>query len=144
MAAYRRPESVLVVVHSGRSVLVMLRVQPFNFWQSVTGSLEAGEQPADTAVRELAEETGLRVPGWIEPTGIVREFEIDPRWRKRYAPGVTVNREHEFRLALPGTPGIRLDAHEHSAYKWLDIDEAIETVWSFTNREALEALRSEL
>lgn len=144
MAAYRRPESVLVVVHSGRSVLVMLRVQPFNFWQSVTGSLEVGEQPADTAVRELAEETGLSPYDVIEPTGVVREFEIDPRWRIRYAPGITVNREHEFRLALPDTPRIQLDPQEHSAYRWVDIDEAIETVWSFTNREALEALRSEL
>ena len=141
MAAHRRPESVLVVVHSGRSVLVMLRVQPFNFWQSVTGSLEPGEDPTDTALRELKEETGIDATPHIVPTGVVREFVIDPRWRSRYAPGVTTNREHEFRLALPDTQAVSLDPHEHSEYRWLDIDEAIETVWSYTNREALEALR---
>ena len=144
MAAHRRPESVLVVVHSARSVLLMLRVQPFNFWQSVTGSLEPGEAPADTAFRELREETGIAAPRSIESTGVVREFEIDPRWRERYAPGVAINREHEFRLALPDTQIIQLDHLEHSEYRWLDIDEAIETVWSSTNREALEALRAEL
>ncbi len=144
MAAHRRPESVLVVVHSGRSVLMMLRVLPFEFWQSVTGSLEPGEDPIDTALRELKEETGIDAAPNIVTTGVVREFVIDPRWRDRYAPGVTTNQEHEFRLALPDAQAVTLDAHEHSEYRWLDIDEAIETVWSYTNREALEALRREL
>ena len=144
MAAYRRPESVLVVVHSGRSVLVMLRVQPFNFWQSVTGSLEPGEDPAETALRELKEETGIDATPSLVSTGVVREFVIDPRWRNRYAPGVTRNQEHEFRLALPEAAAVTLDPGEHSEYRWLDIDEAIELVWSYTNREALEALRLDI
>lgn len=144
MAACRRPESVIVVVHAGRSVLLLRRVQPFAFWQSVTGSLEPDETAIETAVRELAEETGLASADRLVDTGVSREFDIDPRWRDRYLPGVTRNREHEFRLPLGSRADIRLDPAEHSAFRWLDIDDAVDLVWSATNRAALESLRCDL
>jgi len=57
---YKRPESVLVVIHTPRGeVLLLRRRQPADFWQSVTGSLEWGESTAQAARRELAEETGF-------------------------------------------------------------------------------------
>ena len=58
--SHKRPESVLVVVYSADSQVLMLRRhEPPTFWQSVTGSLEWGEQPEQAARRELVEETGL-------------------------------------------------------------------------------------
>lgn len=144
MAAFRRPESVLVVVHAGRRVLLLRRRAPFEFWQSVTGSLEPGESPADTARREIVEETGLAPDDRLEATGLSREFIIDPRWRDRYEPGVTRNVEYEFRWALDEPADIRLDGDEHGEYRWVDVDDAIDLVWSTTNRDALVALRAGL
>ena len=144
MAAYRRPESVIVVIHSGRQVLLLRRVHPFAFWQSVTGSLEANENAAETARREVFEETGLRAGDRLVDTCTVREFTIDPRWRGRYAPGVTENTEYEFRLHIPEPAPVTLDPQEHSDSRWVDIDAAIGLVWSTTNKAALEALRVEL
>ena len=61
-AAYKRPESVLVVVLTWPGEFLLLRrSEPAGFWQSVTGSLEAGEGARLAAVRELREETGLQV-----------------------------------------------------------------------------------
>ena len=57
---YKRPVSVLVVIHhQHRQFLMLQRVDNPEFWQSVTGSLEADEAPIEAAVRELCEETGL-------------------------------------------------------------------------------------
>jgi len=140
VADYRRPESVLVVVHAGPKVLLLRRVRPFDFWQSVTGSLEPGESPREAAIREVSEETGLSVGTELVETGVTRSFLIDPRWRNRYAPGVTENLEYEFRLALTEPESIRLDRAEHSAFEWVGIDEAIRRVWSDTNQAALEVL----
>ena len=58
---FKRPESVLVVVYTRTGkVLLLRRADHPEFWQSVTGSMEWGdEQPAETAVRELREETGI-------------------------------------------------------------------------------------
>jgi len=142
---FRRPESVLVVVYTEQAEILLLeRVRPFSFWQSVTGTLGPGEQPLETAVREVREETGFPDGSRIIETGISRVFEIDPRWRHRYAPGTLHNTEYEFRCRLPAAVSVTIDPREHVAYRWLDIDSAIEAVWSWTNREALERLRDEL
>lgn len=73
------PESVLVVIHTpALDVLVIKRADQPDFWQSVTGSKDALDEPiAQVAAREVAEETGIVVggPGSRLPrssTGITR------------------------------------------------------------------------
>lgn len=145
VTAHRRPESVIVIVYNdGGETLLLQRVQPFSFWQSITGSLDAGESPVETAQRELREETGLVDAGILIDSQQARTFTIDPRWRNRYAPGVAENTEHEFRYRLDGRVEIRIDKTEHDRFRWLPIDDAIAAVWSWTNKAALQALQSEL
>ena len=137
--------SVLVVVYTDNAdILLLKRSQPFAFWQSVTGSLEAGESHAGAAQRELLEETGLTSEGKLIDTGIARTFTIDPRWRDRYAADITENTEHEWHYRLPAVVDINIDSAEHSAYRWFAIDAAIEAVWSWTNKEALRAVKATL
>ncbi|MDX1405631.1 MAG: dihydroneopterin triphosphate diphosphatase [Woeseiaceae bacterium] len=136
--------SVLVVVYSDDAKVLLLRRRlPFDFWQSVTGSLRNGESPCDAARRELKEETGLDSEGVLEDSGISRRFTIDPRWRDRYPQGVVENTEHEWRYRLPAPVEVFINDEEHSEYRWAGIDEAIGAVWSWTNRQALESLRSQ-
>ena len=138
----RRPLSVLVVIYTDDAEILLLRRRsPFEFWQSVTGSLNAGEKEIDAARRELIEETGLKDEGDLVDTGVSRQFTIDPRWRHRYQPGVTENTEYEWRYRLPAAVEIQIDQDEHSAYRWVPIDAAIDAVWSWTNKEALEELQ---
>jgi dATP pyrophosphohydrolase len=95
-------------------------------------------------VRELNEETGLAGEGELLFTGNSRLFTIDPRWRDRFAPGVTENVEFEWHYRLPARTAITLNSSEHTEYQWFSLDRAIETVWSWTNREALVELRDRL
>jgi dATP pyrophosphohydrolase len=136
---YKRPVSVLVVIHTqDLQILLLERALHPGYWQSVTGSLEAGETPAEAALREVAEETGLLVPpsqllDWRQS----REFEIFPEWRHRYAPGVTRNTEHFFSLAIPAPCAIRLAPAEHRDYGWLPPEEAAARCFSWTNQAAI-------
>ncbi|MEJ2603824.1 MAG: dihydroneopterin triphosphate diphosphatase [Gammaproteobacteria bacterium] len=142
---HRRPESVLVVVYArGGEVLLLHRHRPFEFWQSITGSLLPGESHDAAAVRELGEETGFEDNGTLTYTGVSRVFVIDPRWRHRYPPGVYENVEYEWRFRLDAPNDVRLSPSEHSAFCWLPLQEAIDRVWSWTNREALEDLARDL
>ncbi len=135
---YRRPVSVLVVVHSdGGQVLLLKRSQPFEFWQSVTGCLEPGESHADAAPRELFEETGLTDEGELSYAGISRQFAIDSRWVNRFPPGAVENVEFEWRYRLPEPIEITISDDEHSEFVWVPLDDAIDKVWAWTNRDAL-------
>ena len=136
---FKRPESVLVVVYTQQlDVLLICRQKPAGFWQSVTGSLEPGETPSQAAGRELAEETGILAA--VNEHGTSSTFPILDAWRRRYAPGVIENLEHEFSVQLPDRCEVVLDASEHADYCWLPIVDAIAKVSSRTNRAALQAI----
>jgi dATP pyrophosphohydrolase len=115
------------------------RVAPEGFWQSVTGTLDWGETPAQAAAREVREETGLDPVG-LRDAGITRRFQILPEWRARYAPEVAENIEYLWYLELPDRQAVTIDPDEHRAYRWLPLDFAIEAAASWTNREGLERL----
>ena len=63
-------------------------------------------------------------------------YEIYPRWRHRYAPGVVHNTEHLFGLQVPhGTP-VRLSTPEHTDWQWLPYQPAAQACFSPSNAEA--------
>ena len=136
---YKRPESVLVVIHTSEGeVLVLNRKDVPGYWQSVTGSLEDGETPRETAVREVFEETGIKVAENLVDCHTQNLFTIPPAWKHRYAPDVVYNKEYVFTLLLQKREKIIINQEEHSAYLWLTKSEAILRISSSTNREAVE------
>tara|TARA_R110000751_G_scaffold3930_6_gene18649 strand:+ start:100340 stop:100789 length:450 start_codon:yes stop_codon:yes gene_type:complete len=136
---YRIPESALTVVYNqSGQVLVMQRNDDPEFWQSVTGTLELGEKPCDTARREVLEETGIDITQnhyQLVDCQKVNTYEIRDRWKYRYPPGTPFNTEHVFAVVVANEQKISLT--EHSAYLWLDKCSAMAKVWSDTNREAI-------
>lgn len=139
---FKTPISVLVVIHTpDLQVLLLERADHPGFWQSVTGSQDEGETLRQTAVREVAEETGLDAEAFVlTDWNHQNEFEIYAHWRWRYAPGVTRNTEHVFGLRLPEALPVRISPREHLAYLWLPYDRAADKVFSWTNAQALKAL----
>ena len=137
------PVSVLVVVHTaGGEVLLLQRAARTEFWQSVTGSLDrADELPADAALRELREETGIAAaPAQLQRLNLSYTFEIYPRWRHRFAPGTTHNTEHAFSVQLPQRVPVTLAPEEHVASQWLPWQAAAAACFSWSNRDAIRIL----
>jgi dATP pyrophosphohydrolase len=140
MKAAKLPVSVLVVIYTpAREVLLIRRADHEEFWQSVTGSMEACDTDLrQTAAREAQEETGLSVqPADLQDWGIANVYEIYPAWRHRYAPGVTHNTEHVFGLCVPSALPVRLNPLEHNAWQWLQWRAAADLCYSASNAEAI-------
>jgi dihydroneopterin triphosphate diphosphatase len=140
--AYKIPQSVLVVIHTlDRQVLLIERADAPGFWQSVTGSKDRADEPyAQTAAREVAEETGIdaHAPGHtLSDWALENMYEIYPQWRHRYAPGVTRNTERVFGLCVPRAQPVRLSPREHRDQVWLPWREAADRCFSPSNAEAI-------
>jgi len=139
------PESVLVVIHTAAlDVLLIERADKPGYWQSVTGSKDRLDEPLqETAVREVAEETGIVVGSPAVPLEALRDwglrnvYEIYPVWRHRYAPGVTHNTEHVFGLRVPPDTVVTLNPREHLQHRWLPWREAADHCFSPSNAEAI-------
>jgi dATP pyrophosphohydrolase len=136
------PVSVLVIIHTpDLQVLLLERADHPGYWQSVTGSQDPDETLWQTAVREVAEETGLvadhyALTDWHTQT----RYEIYEEWRWRYPPEVTHNTEHVFGLLVPEPIPVSVAAREHLAFAWLPWREAAEKVFSPSNAEAIRTL----
>ncbi|CAL62957.1 NUDIX hydrolase [Herminiimonas arsenicoxydans] len=153
---YKIPESVLVVIHtSNLEVLLIERADKPGYWQSVTGSKDSvDELLLETAVREVAEETGIAVrnlpfeqdtlslPGYVSLENLrdwqlSNVYDIYPVWQHRYAPNVKQNTEHVFGLLVPRDIPVVLAPREHLNFMWLPYREAADKCFSASNAEAI-------
>jgi 8-oxo-dGTP pyrophosphatase MutT (NUDIX family) len=107
----------IVVRRDGARTLVLLIRDPYRNWGFPKGHLEAGEAPADAAVREVGEETGLATLALKGPVDTIDwEFRFrgrrihkvchfflmetaDPRTRPRRAEGIRACRWASFEEA---------------------------------------------
>ena len=141
MMQYKNNQSVLVVIYAKDTnrVLMLQRQDDPDFWQSVTGTIESGETPKNTAIRELWEEVRLEISE--NSTALFDckesiEFEIFPHFRYKYAPNVTHCHEHWFLLAVEQEFEPILS--EHLAYQWVLPEDAIQMTKSPNNAEAIK------
>jgi len=142
---FKIPQSVLVVIHTAAlEVLLIERADKRGYWQSVTGAKDSLDEPlAETAAREVGEETGIVVGTPEVPRanlvdwGLENVYEIYPVWRHRYAAGVTHNVEHVFGLRVPAGTPVRLNPREHLNHVWLPWREAADRCFSPSNAEAI-------
>jgi dihydroneopterin triphosphate diphosphatase len=137
------PRSVLVVIHTpALDVLLIERADFAGFWQSVTGSQEAGESFAQTAAREALEETGIDAAryGGVRDLRYENVYCIYPRWRHRYPADVTHNRERCFAICVPEKLTPQLAPREHVAFQWLSAAAAADVASSWSNAAILREL----
>lgn len=114
-----REASTVVLIRPDRTIFLIRRMRAMAFggmWAFPGGSLEAGETPADAAVREIAEETGVTLlPAaltpwhrWLTPVFEPRRFDT---WF--------------FLAAMPDGQDAALPEFEADRARWLTPEDAI-------------------
>ena len=134
---------VKVMVHDDDRVLLLhRRPERGNFWQPITGSIETGEAPIDTARREIAEETGH--PGEPRELDLVQSFMIESHYLESLYPPPIIASEMGFVAQLNSKLPIKIDAEEHDDFGWFTFGEAYERIRWTDDREALERLEAQI
>lgn len=138
---YKIPESVLVVIHTPKCEVLLIRRADAGTWQSVTGSKDhSAESWSETAIREVREETGIDASHpqcHLQDWQLENVYDIYPAWRWRYHPDVSRNTERLFGLMVPAKMPITLSPTEHTEWQWLDWHEAADQCFSPSNAEAI-------
>ena len=146
---YRK--NVGIVVYNSRGmVLTGERIQYPGIFQFPQGGMDEGEEPLETARRELYEETGLKIAG--EPTHEIQDWihydfpEDIPEHLKKYRG----QSQKWFFFHWEGNPStLQLDLHtqEFLSVRWYELSQLVEDIVIFKKmvyRRILEEARKHL
>jgi 8-oxo-dGTP pyrophosphatase MutT (NUDIX family)/DNA-binding transcriptional regulator YhcF (GntR family) len=122
---------VAAIVTSAKGVLIARRNDGKPPWTFIAGEIEPGESPADAAVREVKEETGLRVTA-----GSVIGRRVHPK----------TGRTMVYMAATPtrGTDAFVGDEEELAEVRWVSFPEADELMGGTIFEPVQEHLRRTL
>lgn len=101
-----------------------------NLWQMITGRVEKNEKAFDTAIRELKEETGL----------CAGKVYIVPRVNTFYLHFIDSITMSPVFLAFVNSDDVIISP-EHSEYKWVTYEEAMELIHWESQKESLIIIR---
>ena len=114
----KEEKSVAAIVYHNNEYLLLK--YGLGHWEFVKGHIEKGETEEETIIRELKEETGIRVAHIIK--GFKEDYDYFFKSR-----GQKIHKSVSCLLIKSDTKDVEL-SYEHDDYKWLPIDKAIKQV----------------
>ncbi|MBC8060663.1 MAG: NUDIX domain-containing protein [Clostridiaceae bacterium] len=125
--------AVIYKENKGEVQYLIISHQGDGHWCFPKGHQEKKETEEETAIREIKEETGLKVK-------LVSDF----RTQIEYFPKKNISKEVIFFLAKVKEEVVTIQLEEISDFKWLGYDEALNRITYERSREVLEKVNSYL
>ncbi len=126
---------VVYRLHGGNPLFLLIR-DSYQNWGFPKGHVEAGEQPADAALREVREETGLQR---VELRGTLQTIDWYFRFRGKLIHKVC----HFFLMESESEDTLPQQAEGITACTWVDYPTATESI-SYVNARAVLQRAQEL
>ena len=143
MEKYRK--SVFIVVYTREDnrikYLVLQRKLHWRGWEFPKEGIEKNENEENAARRGVREETGLNIKGQIKKFNMHGEYKYKKVFNDR--PGF-IGQSFSLYSVEVIKGKVKLDAHEHSNYDWLDFNDAIKRLTWKNQQRCLETVNSSL
>ena len=120
-----------IILNNKNQILLIL--QNAGHWGLPKGHVEEGETEEQTAIREVKEETNVDV---IVDTNL--------RYRMVYNPKEDVEKEVIYFIAKNTSNDCKPQVEEVQEMKWLDIDNAINTITYENSKDLLKKVKKDL
>ena len=143
----RAPLQVLVILYKKEKDEILYGIglrSTRNIWQFVAGGAEDKETPIEAAIRELSEETGINI----------KEEDLIVLDSKTTIPVVNVTGTYtwgedvfvvpEYAFAVDATNFQIKLSNEHTEFKWLEYNKAMDILTYDSNKSALWELNEKL
>lgn len=120
-----------VIFYESNNKIYFLLLKYPTYWGFAKGWLEENETEEEAAIREIEEETGLKVD-------LVSGFRHEQKWFFKHE-GELIHKEAVFFLAEVSkerAESVKI-SKEHDDFKWLDYDEAMKIMKIKANKEML-------
>ncbi len=143
----RAPLQVLVILYKKEKDEILYGIglrSTRNIWQFVAGGAEDKETPIEAAIRELSEETGINI----------KEEDLIVLDSKTTIPVVNVTGTYtwgkdvfvipEYAFAVDATSFQIKLSNEHTEFKWLEYNKAMDILTYDSNKSALWELNEKL
>lgn len=122
-------------------VLILKRKLHWKGWEFCKGKIEDGETQKETVIRELKEETGIKIKEKdIFDHKISGEYKYPKSFTSR--PGKVGQTYHLYSVRINKKPKkISLDNLEHSGHKWVSFDKALKLLEYPNQRKCLRVVK---
>ena len=143
----RAPLQVLVILYKKEKDEILYGIglrSTRNIWQFVAGGAEDKETPIEAAIRELSEETGINIK---EEDLIVLDSKTTipvVNVTGTYTRGKDVFVIPEYAFAVDATNFQIKLSNEHTEFKWLEYNKAMDILTYDSNKSALWELNEKL
>ena len=112
-------------------------LERMSFWQPVTGGVESDETVAQTAARELTEETGFTADD-LRSIDFTYTFPPDEFFKDVYETTPDEIRVHVFVAQVPSGSEPTIDPVEHDENRWCGYDQAMDLLHWWDDKESLK------
>ena len=135
----RAPFQILVFLRrviDGMAECLLLRRADKGVWQGVAGGGEGDETPAEAAIRETFEETGVLVTDVKDLESVEMLSVLDVAGYHRWGEEITTIPEFAFFADVSSDVSIHLSG-EHTEYRWCSLDQALKLLEWDSNKRAI-------
>lgn len=145
----RAPYQILTILYKRENNRILYSIFYRNshpIWQFISGGGENNEDPFETVIREINEETSLVVEKrnieQLDSKTTIPVLNITGEYT--WGPNVYVVPEYSYAIEIKGEYGNIQLSNEHKEYKWVEYDEALKKLKYDSNKTALWELNEKL